>query len=92
MAAADSDFHPLWLQELDYPARLDRVLFDNIWTEGILAPSAFEVVESSPTAMTVDVAVGVAVVEGADQLFQGKYLVRKQTGATLNIGAAPVLV
>lgn len=90
MTVADSDFHPLWLQDLEYPARLDRVFADNIWTEGILGGSSFAVSPSSPAAMTVDVAAGVAVVEGDDQTAQGKYLVRKQTAETgLVIGAAP---
>jgi len=90
MPAADSDFHALWMQNLDYPARLDRVFADNIWTAGVLGGSSFEVTESAPAAMTVDVAAGVAVVAGADQTAQGKYLVRKQTPQTgLAIGAAP---
>jgi microcystin-dependent protein len=90
MAAADSDFHALWMQDLEYPARLDRVFADNIWTAGVLGSSSFEVTPSAPAALTVDVATGVAVVEGADQANQGKYLVRKQTPQTgLAIGAAP---
>jgi hypothetical protein len=90
MAAADSDFHALWMQDLEYPARLDRVFADNIFTAGVLGSSSFEVTPSSPAALTVDVAAGVAVVEGADQANQGKYMVRKQTPETgLAIGAAP---
>lgn len=90
MTVADSDFHALWMQNLDYPARLDRVFADNIWTAGVLGGSSFEVSPSSPTAMTVDVAAGVCVVEGGDQTAQGKYLVRKQTPQTgVAIAAAP---
>lgn len=90
MTVADSDFHALWLQNLDYPARLDRVFADNIWTAGVLGSSSFEVSPSSPAAMTVDVAAGVCVVEGGDQTAQGKYLVRKQTPQTdVVIAAAP---
>jgi hypothetical protein len=90
MPAADSDFHALWMQNLDYPARLDRVFADNIWTAGVLGGSSFEVTPSAPAALTVDVAAGVAVVAGADQTAQGKYLVRKQTPETgLAISAAP---
>jgi len=90
MAAADSDFHALWMQDLEYPARLDRVFADNIFTAGVLGSSSFEVTPSSPAALTVDVTAGVAVVEGADQTAQGKYMVRKQTPETgLAIGAAP---
>jgi hypothetical protein len=89
MAAADSNFHALWMQDLEYAARLDRVFADTIWTEGILGASSFEVTESSPTALTVEVAPGVCIVEGDDQLFQGKYMVRLQTPQSLVIGAAP---
>jgi hypothetical protein len=90
MAAADSDFHALWMQNLDDPARLDRVFADNIWTAGVLGVGSFEVTESSPAALTVDVAAGVAVVEGGDQANQGKYIVRKQTSEDdITIGAAP---
>lgn len=90
MTAADSDFHALWMQNLDYPARLDRVFADNIWTAGVLGGTSFEVSPSSPAALTVDVAAGVCVVEGGDQTAQGKYLVRKQTGETgIAIAAAP---
>ncbi len=90
MAAADSDFHALWMQDLDYPARLDRLFADSIWTAGVLGGSSFEVTDSAPAAMSVDVAAGVCVVAGGDQTAQGKYLVRKQTAETgLAIAAAP---
>lgn len=80
---------PLWLQNLDYPARIDRVTFDALWTEGVKDAGHFAVAQSSPTAMSVLVAAGVAVVTGDDQAFQGKYLVRAEAADTLTIGAAP---
>jgi microcystin-dependent protein len=80
----------LWLQNVDYPARIDRTVFDNIWTEGILGSGSFEVTPSSPVGMSVTVASGVAVVRGDDQLFQGKYLCREQANTNaLPITAAP---
>jgi microcystin-dependent protein len=83
-------FDSLWLQEVDYPARIDRTVFDNIWTEGILGASSFEVTQSAPTAMTVRVAAGVAVITGDDQSNQGKYLVREVAPTTgVAIAAAP---
>jgi microcystin-dependent protein len=80
----------LWLQNVDYPARIDRAVFDNIWTEGILGSGSFLVAPSSPVGMSVQVAAGVAVVTGDNQVFQGKYLCREQA-ATLgvSISAAP---
>lgn len=83
-------FESLWLQNVDYPARQDRMFADNIWTEGILGASSLAVTQSSPTAMTVQVAAGVAVVQGDDQAFQGKYICREQAATTgVVIGAAP---
>ena len=81
---------PLWLQNLDYPARIDRTVYDAIWTEGVVAANDFEVTESSPTAMTVRVAAGICVVTGDDQATQGKYVVRNDALVTgVVIGAAP---
>ena len=77
----------LWLQNVDYPARLDRMFADNIWTEGILGSTSYAVTQSSPTAMTVRVAAGVAVVTGDNQAFQGKYICREQA-ATLGVAIA----
>jgi microcystin-dependent protein len=80
----------LWLQNLDYPARLDRALFDNLWSAGVLSLTAFAVSPSAPTAMTVQVAAGAAVVAGTDQSFQGKYLTRMEAATTgVTIAAAP---
>ncbi len=80
---------PLWLQNLDYPARIDRTVYDTLFTEGVHLAGDFEVTESVVPAMSVDVAAGVAVVTGDDQIFQGKYLVRMEAADTLTIAAAP---
>lgn len=83
-------FNPLWLQNIDYPARIDRTVFDNIWTEGVLGGGSLEVQPNAPANMTVTVAAGVATVTGDDQVFQGKYLVREQAVTTgVTITAAP---
>ena len=80
----------LWLQNIDYPARIDRTAYDAIWTEGFLVTGDFAVSPSSPAAMSVQVDLGSAVVQGDDQVFQGKYLVRSDAVTTgLAIGAAP---
>lgn len=81
---------PLWLQNITYPARLDRTAYDAIWTEGVMLSGDFQVTQSSPTAMTVRVAAGIATVTGDDQTTQGKYLVRNDGLITgVAIGAAP---
>jgi microcystin-dependent protein len=83
-------FDSLWLQNVDYPARIDRTVFDNIWTEGILGSGSLAVSQSAPTAMSVQVAAGTAVVQGDDQTAQGKYLVREILPTTgVAISAAP---
>lgn len=83
-------FNTLWLQNVDYPARIDRAVFDNIWTEGILGSGSLLVSPSSPVGMSVQVAAGVAVIQGDNQVFQGKYLAREQAVTTgLAITAAP---
>lgn len=83
-------FETLWLQNVDYPARQDRIFADNIWTEGILGASSLTVSQSSPTAMSVQVSAGVAVIQGDDQAAQGKYISRESAPTTgVTIGAAP---
>lgn len=80
----------LWLQNVDYPARIDRVVYDSIWTEGILGAGSFLVTPNAPVGMSVRVAAGIGVVTGDDQVFQGKYLCREQVPlTTLPITAAP---
>jgi microcystin-dependent protein len=83
-------FNTLWLQNVDYPARIDRTVFDSIWTEGVLGTTSLLVAPSSPVAMSVQVAAGVAVIQGDNQVFQGKYLAREQASTTgIPISAAP---
>jgi len=80
----------LWLQNLDYPARWDRTVFDQLWSEGTLTTTSFAVAQSATPAMTVQVAAGTAVVQGDDQAFQGKYLCREENATTgVAIAAAP---
>lgn len=81
---------PLWLQNLDYPARIDRTVFDALWTEGVIGSGDFAVTQSASPGMNVRVAVGIAVVQGDDQVNQGKYVVRNDASVTgVTIGTAP---
>lgn len=83
-------FSALWLQNVDYPARIDRAVFDNIWTEGVLGSGSLQVIPSVPAGMSVQVTAGSAVVQGDNQVFQGKYLCREQTQTSgIVISAAP---
>jgi microcystin-dependent protein len=79
-----------WLQNVDYPARIDRVLYDNLWEQGVIGGSSFAVTQRGTPSMAVDVAAGVAVITGTDQSFQGKYLARSESATTnVTIAAAP---
>lgn len=79
-----------WLQNVDYPARIDRVLYDNLWEQGVIGASSFGVTQTGTPSMAVDVAAGVAVITGTDQSFQGKYLARSESATTnMTITAAP---
>ena len=81
---------PNWLQNVDYPARIDRVLYDNLWEQGVIGDTSFAVTQRGTPSMAVDVAAGVAIVTGTDQSFQGKYLCRAEAvTANVTIAAAP---
>ena len=84
-------FTPTWLQNGTYSARNDRIFSDVMFTEGVLRPGAgqFLVTQSSPAAMSVNVAAGYACITGDDSLDQGNYLVRSNATETVAIGAAP---
>jgi hypothetical protein len=83
---------PIWQQNRQYSARLDRTVVDLIFTEGVVDPGGgdFEVTETSPLSLSVAVAVGRAVIQGDDETRQGKYLVVSDTVLNVPITAAPV--
>lgn len=61
-----------------------RTIVTNLFTEGILGASSFEVTERALGAnMTLDITAGVAVLEGDDSADQGRYMVREDA-ATLS--------
>jgi len=86
---------PLFLQgdgagSAPYSARLTRQLVANVFTEGILGAGSFEVTERGAGAnFTVDVAAGVAVVQGDDESNQGKYLAISTATENVTVPAAP---
>lgn len=77
---------PLWLQNVRYPARLDRVAFEAMWTEGIVTGLAVAP-RAAGANYSVDVGAGIAVIKGDDQSSQGNYVQRLP--ATLNVVVAP---
>lgn len=80
---------PIWAQENDYAARLDRTLIDELWPEELVISGLNVSQRAAGANLSVDVAVGVAVIEGDDQAFQGKYLVRSTAVENLAMPAAP---
>lgn len=83
---------PIWLQNGSYSARLDRTFADVLFTEGVINPGGGDLLVSERAAgpnNTVDIAVGIAVVEGDDETNQGKYVVRNDAVVNLPFTPAP---
>lgn len=81
---------PLWLQNPDYPARLDRALIAMLWDEGVRDLAAFKVTQRGAGAnMSVDVTAGEAFVQGDNEPFQGNYLARSTAVENRTVTAAP---
>jgi len=84
--------YPIWLQGGSYSARLDRQVVDITWTEGVVSPStnALKVSQRAAGAnLSVDIAVGRAIIQGDDISYQGKYLVANEVVVNLVVSAAP---
>jgi hypothetical protein len=82
---------PLWLQNAQYAALVDRDLIDAIWSSaGILYAADLAVTPRGAGAnMSVDVAAGRAIVVGTDAAGQGKYLCRATSTVNLAVAVAP---
>lgn len=80
-----------WMQNGSYSGREDRQLLAAIWDEGVLGTVGLKV--SPPSGgddpMSVNVAVGKAVVAGDDQPNQGSYLVTVDALVNVPLSAAP---
>lgn len=83
---------PIWQQNRQYSARLDRTVVDLIFTEGVVNPGGgdFAVTQTSPLSLSVAVAIGRAVIQGDDETRQGKYLIVSDTVLNVPIAAAPI--
>jgi hypothetical protein len=82
---------PLWLQGATYAARMDRHLIDVLFTEGVIDGNThLKVTQRAAGAnMSVDVAIGQAVVDGDDQADQGSYFVHVTAVENAVIAAPP---
>lgn len=81
------------MQERTYSAREDRALIAAMFDEGVMDLVAFEVLEDSPAAMTLEVSPGRAVVAGDDQVSppQNSYLVEGYGTHTTATFSAPTV-
>lgn len=81
---------PVWLQTETYSARADRTAFDAMWADEGVVDSGLAVSQRGAGANnSVDVAVGIGVVQGDDQADQGKYVVRNTAVVNVPVTAAP---
>jgi microcystin-dependent protein len=85
---------PIWVQGSagvpSFPARNDRTIIEQLYDEGVMDLTALTVTQRAAGAnFTVDVAVGVAVVAGDDQVNQGAYMVRVSAFENATVTAAP---
>lgn len=87
---------PLWMQagigdaDVEFSALNDRLLIGELLSEGVLGVGALKVSQRAAGAnMSVDVAAGVAVIDGDDVPEQGSYMVASTAVENLVIPAPP---
>lgn len=79
---------PLWLQDWDYPARLDRALIEAFGAEGVI--SGLKVTQRAAGAnYSVDVDLGTGIVAGDDEANQGSYFFRHLTKENVAVNSPP---
>jgi hypothetical protein len=67
---------PIWQQNRKYSARHDRTFADVLFTEGVLDPGSGALLVTQNSLgldNSVDVAAGLGIIQGDDELNQGKY-------------------
>jgi hypothetical protein len=77
---------PIWMQDQDYAARLDRGLVEAFGSEGVINDLGGNLKVTERGAgpnFSIDIATGAGIVAGDDQANQGSYFVRNT--ATLNV-------
>lgn len=79
----------LWMQNVNYEARADRILFDALWTEGVIDAGFVVSERASGANLSVDVAAGIACIDGDDLADQGSYLVRSTATENVAVTSPP---
>lgn len=80
---------PIWLQNLTYPARIDRGFVEAVLHSAERVFEGLAVSEASVPDFTVDVAIGRAAIMGDDQADQGMYLVNVTATENVSVPASP---
>jgi len=81
---------PLWLQNVEYSARLDRLLIERVARGLEQVYEGFEVTQDGVGSFNVDVAAGGCVIQGDDSVDQGMYMVQSTTSVTVPVPPSPV--
>ena len=83
---------PNWMQDRKYSARLDRTFTEVLFSEGVLDPGAGQFnVTQNPIGLdnSVQVAPGIAFIDGDDEANQGTYIARLEVSTNVALGPAP---
>jgi hypothetical protein len=83
---------PNWMQNRKYSARLDRTFTEVLFSEGVLDPGAGQFnVTQNPIGLdnSVQVAPGIAFIDGDDEANQGTYIARLEVSTNVAFGPAP---
>ncbi len=87
---------PLWMQpgvgdpDIDYSAGNDRLLIEQILSEGVIGTNALKVSQRGAGAnMSVDIAVGAVAITGDDAAGQGRYLMASTATENRTIPGPP---
>jgi hypothetical protein len=78
-----------WLQNNDYPARLDRAVIGALSTNVDRVAEGLAVSEDSPASFDIIVSAGIAFIVGDDEADQGSYLVIVTADETVTVPATP---
>lgn len=79
----------LWLQNGSYPARYDRQFIQHAFGSREMAFNGLQVSQNGAGDVSVNIAIGAAVIQGDDQANQGMYLVVHDAISNVPMPAVP---
>ena len=80
---------PLWLQNLEYSARLDRLVIERVARGAEQVYDGLVVAQDGVGSFNVDVSGGGGVIQGDDSANQGMYMVKSTTTVTIPVPPSP---